>query len=367
MNDLFIKLLSQLRDGIVIFDLSGKVTFSNLEKSRFEGIVVDNQIVDNTVMKEAAEIHKSKTNEVKDIKLKMIEQIENDNHTVIFQNENMFCLHIKDELDRASYKALRDNMFSLINHELRTPMGHLASVASFISDTLKVNKGEIIDKDEFQYFLKVTTESVAEVTTKMERLLELAYTYGSEPMRNKKRMQLIDVVNSAIDSLKKESLDKNTIVKVEQKCDVIGNLYGSFGWLKRAIEECIRNSIEHSHHGGEILLHIEQKKYFANVTIRNFGLGISPKVTNTLFEPFVGSGDKDDYSNQGLGIGLSLARNIVEDHGGNIKHIQHDDGVEFYIELPTGGIKISKTDLDIRQSQLYASDLALLLKKEADR
>ena len=62
------------------------------------------------------------------------------------------------------------------------------------------------------------------------------------------RLQLVDVAQAAIDSLIEMSSDKNIIIKLDKKCDVIGNLYGSFGWLKRAIEECIRNSIEHSTH-----------------------------------------------------------------------------------------------------------------------
>jgi signal transduction histidine kinase len=361
MNELFEKILSQIKDGIVLFDISSKVIFSNLERSRFQGIVVDNRIVEDSIMNTAAEMEKSKTNKIQDIELNTIK---NNNHSVIFQSENIFCLYIRDELDRTSFNALRDNMFTLINHELRTPMGQFTSCASFISNMLKVNKGEINDIEEYQYFVKVVTDSVTEVTTKMERLLELAQTFGDDPIFDTERLQLVDVAQAAIDSLIEMSSDKNIIIKLDKKCDVIGNLYGSFGWLKRAIEECIRNSIEHSTHGGEIVLVIEQKKYFASIVIRNFGLEISPKVINTLFDPFVGGGDKEEFSNQGLGIGLSLARKIIEDHGGNIKNVEIQNGVEFHIELPTGGVAMSCNDLDIRQSQLYAKDLATLIKKQ---
>lgn len=364
MNELFEKLLPQIKDGIVMFDMSGKVTFSNLEQSRFQDIVVDNKIVEDSIMKKVAEMVISKTNKVHDIELNTLKQIKNDNHSIIFQSKNIFCLYIRDELDRASFNALRDNMFTLINHELRTPMGHFTSCAEFISDILKVNKGEISDIEEFQYFVKVVTDSVTEVTTKMERLLELAKTFGDDPMLNNERIKLVDVANAAIDSLRDMSLVKNIIIRLDQKIDVIGNLYGSFGWLKRAIEECIRNSIEHSNHGGEIVIVLEQKKYFASIIIRNFGLEISSKVMHTLFDPFVGGGEKEEFSNQGLGIGLSLARKVIEDHGGSIKNVKIQDGVEFHIELPTGGMTMSSNDLDIRQSQLYARDLAFLIKKE---
>ena len=363
MNKLFIKLLSQLSDGIVMFDITGKVIFSNLKASRFERIVVANQIVDDCIMKEVAEIHKSKTNDVKTINLNMCEHIENDNHTVLFQSENKFCLYIRDELDKANYKTLRNNMFALINHELRTPMQSFTGGVTTVSDMLKDNKGVIKDQDDFRFLIKLTIDSATEVTSKMEKLLELSETYGDDPMRNKERINLIKVAYSAIESLRELGESKNIAVTLQQKGDAIGNVYGSFGWLKRAIEECVRNSIEHSNNGSEIHLQLRQNGNFVHITIRDFGRGIVPKAKHTLFDPFLGGGDKDVYSNQGLGIGLSLAKKIIENHDGNIKNVEIQHGAEFHIELPTGGVKMPSNNVDIRQSQMYAHDLALLIKK----
>jgi len=159
------------------------------------------------------------------------------------------------------------------------------------------------------------------------------------------------------------SISKNIVVKLKQKGAFIGNLYGSFGWMKRAIRECVQNSIEHSENGSEIHIQLRQNSHFAHVTIRDFGRGISPKVKDTLFEPFVGGGDKEVKTNQGLGIGLSLAKKIIKNHGGNIKNVGIQNGVEFHIELPTGGQKLASNELDIRQAQLYARDLAVLMNK----
>ena len=68
MNKLFVKLLSQLTDGIVMFDITGKVFFSNLKRLGFEGIVVDKRIADESIMREVAMIHDSKNEQVKNIK-----------------------------------------------------------------------------------------------------------------------------------------------------------------------------------------------------------------------------------------------------------------------------------------------------------
>lgn len=364
MNELFIKLFSQINDGIVMFDITGKVIFSNLENSRFEDIIADNKIADSRIMKKAVEIQMSKTTEIIAIKLTMIERMENDHHAVIFQNDNMLCLYIKDEFEKARYTSLRDNMFELINHELRTPMGNFTGSAFLVSSMLKENQGVIKDTAAFNELIEMTTISATAVTRKMESLLELSEIYGDDPMHNQERIQLVDLVNSAIESLLAMSSSKGIVIKLVKKGDVIGNLYGSLGWLKRAIEECLRNSIEHTNNGGEIILQLEQIGDFAHIIIRDFGRGIASKVQNKLFEPFCGGGDKDEYSNQGLGIGLSLAKTIINNHGGKIKNVEIQKGVEFHIELPTGGVQNANENLDKRQLQSYAHDIALLMKKD---
>lgn len=364
MNKLFVKLLSQVSDGIVIFDITGKVFFSNLKRLGFEGVVVGNQIADNSVMEAVAEMHTSELEQVKDIKLNGIGQAESDNHTVIFHDENIFCLYIKKELERVKYEGLQNNMFKLINYELRTPMQAFTEGAYFLSQLL--NTDEIKDKNQTKLdsLIELTINSAKEVTSKMEKLLELSETYGDDPMRNKERISLVEVTRSAINSLSEMSASKDIVIRLKQKGEIIGNLYGSFGWLKRAITECVQNSIEHSHRGSEIHLQLKQSSHFAHITIRDFGRGISPKVKNTLFEPFIGGGDKEGSSNQGLGIGLSLAKTIIKNHGGNIKNVNIKNAVQFHIELPTGGEISSSNDLDIRQSQLYARDMALLMNRD---
>jgi signal transduction histidine kinase len=367
MNNLFIKLFSQIDDGIVMFDVTGKVLYSNLEDSRFAAIVVDNKIVDDTVMHEVSEILTSKNNSVKKIKLNTSEQVENDSHAVLIPNDNMFCLYIRDELDKARFNILRENMFELINHELRTPMQGFLGGASLISEMLEENNGIINDTTDFQSLINMTVSNVKKVTTKVERLLELSQLYGDEPMHSNERIHLVELAFSAVDALQNMSASKNIIINVELKGEVIGALYGSFSWLKRAIEECVRNSIEHSHPHSEIHLQIKQNGNFAHIVIRDFGRGMAPKVKQILFDSFTGGGDKDEYSNQGLGIGLSLAKNIVEMHGGNIKNMENDDSVEFHIELPTGAGQSLNKSLDTQQAQLYAKDLAILMNNTLNK
>jgi signal transduction histidine kinase len=176
-------------------------------------------------------------------------------------------------------------MFKLIHHELRTPIENFSEGALLISDMLKGYENNSNVKESFHSLVKATINSATKVSTKIEKLLELSETYGDDPMRNKERVNLVEVTQSAIDSLSEMSTSKGIIIKLKQKGDIIGNLYGSFGWLKRAITECVQNSIEHSHSNSEIHLELRQNSYFAHINIRDFGRGISPKIKNRLFKP----------------------------------------------------------------------------------
>jgi signal transduction histidine kinase len=359
MDKLTLKILSKITDSIVIFDSSSSVIFSNLEKSRFKGIVSNHKIVDDSIMRFATKIADGET-EI--IPLLNTEKNETDYRASIFMDDGTYCLHIIDELNEARTHIATDNILELINHELRTPMQIFMTGVSLVAENLLENSDREEDKEDFKSLVDITIRSAEKVTNKMDKLSALALTYTTDPINSNDRIQLVELVYSAIDSLNTLSKSKNILVNVDIKSGIIGNLYGSFEWLKRAIEECLRNSIEHSNNNSEIHVQLKQSRYFVHITVRNFGEGVAPNVQRTLYEPFRGGGDKAEPANQGLGIGLTLAKKIIESYGGSIKDVAILEGVEFHIELPTGGAVRLENDSWIKQSQIYARDMALLMK-----
>jgi signal transduction histidine kinase len=298
MDKLTLKILSKITDSIVIFDSSGSVAFSNLEKSRFKGIATHYKIMDDNIMRLAAQIEDGET---KKILLSNTKQNEIDYRASIFRDDGTYCLQIIDELTEARSKVATDNILELINHELRTPMQTLMTGISLVAESLLEKSDREEDKEDFKSLVDMTIRSAEKVTNKMDKLSTLALTYATDPMNSNDRIQLIELVYSAIESLNILSKSKSILVNVGIKGGVIGNLYGSFGWLKRAIEECIRNSIEHSRNNSEVHVQLRQSGYFVHITIRNVGRNIAPKVQRTLYEPFHVGGEKAESANQGLG------------------------------------------------------------------
>ena len=85
-------------------------------------------------------------------------------------------------------------------------------------------------------------------------------------------------------------------------------------------------------------------------------------------KPAAASNDRGRIGKMGMGIGLALARRIVELHGGNVSvHGEAEFGSTFVIELPTGAPGKEDTQLNIEQAKRYAADMSRLLKRRAGK
>ena len=363
MNDLLLQLLAEAGDGLVVFDQVGKVLYSNLDQQTAREVFEHGQIADRNILDEISSLPEDGSELRKGVNVGNPEASQNENNATLISLDSLFALYIRNAKEKLRFNTLRSNLLNLINHELRTPMNGVIGGVSALSSMLADARS---DRETFDLLAKTTTDSALDLMKKMNSLLDLAQLYGGETIKSEDRIILSEIVSAAAKALGPECAEKKITVKIAENGEMIGVVYGSSIWLQRAIQECLRNSIEHSTNGSEVHVIISQTSGNASIVLRDYGRGLSPDVKSTVFEPFTGGGDKDNFSNQGLGIGLSLAEWVVESHGGLIEIRDRSEGAEVYIEVPSGAPLLQNTEeADLLQAQFYARDLARLMKQHS--
>src|SRR5262249_23904523 len=103
--------------------------------------------------------------------------------------------------------------------------------------------------------------------------------------------------------------------------------------LQQVVSNLLVNAIRYTDRGGQVSVHLSYSPGGAVLTVSDNGRGIRPDVLPHIFEPFMRG---DDGSEQGLGIGLAIARQLVELHGGTIyaSSTGLGNGSEFVVALP---------------------------------
>ena len=109
--------------------------------------------------------------------------------------------------------------------------------------------------------------------------------------------------------------------------------------VKWVMSNLVDNAIRYTPSGGRITLGVTYGAERVFITVRDMGIGISPKDSVNIFERFFRAGNAVAKENEGNGLGLYIARTIATDHGGDLRFTSNTDGpgTTFTLSLPTGG------------------------------
>ena len=144
-------------------------------------------------------------------------------------------------------------------------------------------------------------------------------------------IDLVAVVDDAIDSLRLSADNKNVTLDVHTT--PLPPIRGDAGRLKQVVWNILGNAIKFTPPGGAVSIRTDAGDGLVKVAIRDTGPGIPPALLPYIFEAFR---QGDEQSRSGLGLGLAIARQLVELHGGTIDAFNAgpDGGATFVIRVP---------------------------------
>lgn len=250
-----------------------------------------------------------------------LEESDEGDFYILNHHFNQMSGRLKNNLDiLQDEKVFLKDTISNISHQLKTPLSSLKLLNDILLDDLDM------EEDLRRDFLEKTDLQVRRMEWLILNLLKLARIEAGSIEFKKEKVYLKDVVNISINTLK--PLLKETSVSIDGNLDAA--FTGDLDWSVEAAINIIKNAIEHGR--GELFISLEESPLFSSITIRDNGRGIEKSELGNIFKRFYKG--ENNVRPESIGIGLNLAKLIVESQDGTIAVSETGpQGTEFTIRF----------------------------------
>ncbi|XID91851.1 sensor histidine kinase [Paenibacillaceae bacterium WGS1546] len=210
-----------------------------------------------------------------------------------------------------------------ISHQLKTP---LASLTIYI-DLLREGQ---VDEAHAAEFLERCRGELDRMEWLTLTLLKLARLEADALEMNIREASLADTVRQASISVRRLAEDKQIRIRTEHS-DPSLTLAHDAHWIAEALANLLKNAIEHSPPHGVVTVAWERSPVFVHLQIKDQGRGIDPGQLPHIFKKFY----RSSQEGSGVGLGLPLAKSIVDKHGGVLSAVANPEGgTVFHLTLP---------------------------------
>ncbi len=236
-------------------------------------------------------------------------------------------IHVADRL--RSVARVRDVFLAQVSHDLRTPLSSIQ-----LRLQLLLGKGGLDDPARTQKVLLAMFTNVQEEARLIDDLIEASRTLTGELPSVLEPISLREVILGASESILPLAADKGVELVLDEIVASSGTqINADAGRLQQVFWNLLSNAVKFTPPGGSIRVLLEEGAEAVRVDVVDTGCGLRPGVADRIFDTFV----KEKVENPtGLGLGLSIARQIARGHGGDITVMSEGpgQGTRFTVSLP---------------------------------
>ncbi len=239
-------------------------------------------------------------------------ELESANRELIARNE---MLKEANELNK--------KFLVISSHELRTPITLMSGYIQLLES--KMYRGEA-EKDKLYEGLKSSTQRLTKIVNNMLESFAIS-NRGKDIIFNKEHYNIEEIFDAVFEKVKPFKETRNIVVELEKEIGFPKIFTDKIKIVDSILFNLIMNSIKSSEDGKKILVKakLTENGKMAEISVKDEGVGISAKDLENIFSPFYVAGDEKrhhsgvyEYRSAGIGLGLTIVKNIVELMGGEI-------------------------------------------------
>lgn len=244
---------------------------------------------------------------------------------LIFRDETV---RQRTELALRNADRRKDEFLATLAHELRNPLAP-------ISMGLEILQLSADDPETAAEIRPMMQRQTLHMVRLIDDLLDVSRITRGKLVLQKSQVDLSDIVRNALDAARPwiDEADHHVSVHLPDKRLM---LYADAGRLTQVFTNLLNNAAKYTPRAGQIDLIVEQHGGFVTVTVSDTGIGISPDKLEQVFDMFAQLHDPIEHGPGGLGIGLTLVKELVVMHAGtvDVESRGNNLGTTFHVRLP---------------------------------
>lgn len=333
------KMISSMREGIILVEYDGVISASNEAASDFLGgrdlesqhlsSVIDDELIHDAFARALS--HNERTETTVEIRIR------NDNRVY---DMRVTPLSFADKKGRASaigifyditrlerLEKVRQEFLSNVSHELRTP---LTSILAFV-ETLE--DGGLYDRENNQRFLEVIRRNAERMHHLIDDILELSAIEAGKIEIIARNFLLSPLVDEVWSSMSRKAEKKNISFTNDVAGDVA--IFADSRRIEQILTNLFSNAVKFTRDGGHIAVAYDKTNALHQIRVIDNGEGIAAEQLPRIFERFYRTDTARSRELGGTGLGLAIVKHLSRLHGGEARvESTLGEGSTFIIELP---------------------------------
>ena len=237
----------------------------------------------------------------------------------------------REEAERAS--RLKDEFLATLSHELRTPLNAILGWTAML-------RQNVIEAERVPRVLDIVERNAMAQAQLVSDVLDVSRMVAGKIRLNLRPMSVAASIKDAIDTVKPAADARGVTIEFEDGHGPL-RVCGDAERIQQVIWNLLSNAVKFTPHGGRVTVAATQRARFVEVVVTDTGVGLTPEFLPFVFDRFRQADQSFTRAQGGLGLGLSIVKQVVEMHGGQVTASSHGAGrgATFTVRLPRGAIE----------------------------
>jgi len=232
------------------------------------------------------------------------------------------------DLQATAERALgqQKSILAMVAHELRNPLTPISLIAERMVR---------LPSDQLPRMRELIEGQVQHISQLVDDLLDVSRASTGKLRINCREVDMLRILNAAVDACSPVMITRKQQFDVALP-DAVLSLNGDPVRLAQILHNLLGNAAKYTQAGGTIAMKATVEAGQLRISIADNGIGVTAKALPFIFDPYVQDAHAIGFNSAGLGIGLTVVRELVEAHGGTVtgKSEGHGKGSEFVVTLP---------------------------------